>query len=107
MVSKGAKQVALLVLAVAIVFRLYVEYTYRTFRIDYSGAKGKVFVVTGGNSGIGFETALQLTEAGGDVVIGCRDEVKCSNAVDSIRKIAGFFDHFIPYRCLIVLHLIT
>ena len=85
---------ALVVLAVAIIFRIYVEYTYRHFHIDYSSAKGKVFVITGGNSGIGLETALRLTQAGGDVVIGCRNEVKCAEAVNSIKNIAGFFINF-------------
>lgn len=90
MVSKGAKRLAIVFLAIAVLFRVYVEYTYRNFQIDYSSAKGRVFVITGGNSGIGLETALRLTEAGGKVVIGCRDEVKCANAVDSIKNSTGF-----------------
>ena len=90
MVSQGAKRLAIVFLAIAVLFRVYVEYTYRNFQIDCSSAKGRVFVITGGNSGIGLETALRLTEAGGNVVIGCRDEVKCANAVDNIKNSTGF-----------------
>ena len=104
MVSQSAKQLALAVLAVAIMFRLYVEYTYRNFHIDYSGAKGKVFVITGGNSGIGLETALRLTEAGGEVVIGCRDEVKCAIAVDSIKNATGSFISYKLQLIILIIH---
>lgn len=103
--SQNAKQlVALAVLTAAIVFRLYVEYTFRNFHIDYSGAKGKVFVVTGGNSGIGLETALRLTEAGGDVVIGCRDEAKCAIAIDSIMNATGSFTSNILQFIILIIH---
>ncbi|MFT6273664.1 MAG: NADP-dependent 3-hydroxy acid dehydrogenase YdfG, partial [Dinoroseobacter sp.] len=34
--------------------------------------KGKLYVITGGNSGIGFEAAKHLGKAGGDVVLACR-----------------------------------
>lgn len=101
---------ALAVLVAAVIFRLYVEYTYRNFHIDYSSAKGNVFVITGGNSGIGFETALRLTEKGGDVVIGCRDQVKCANAVDNIKnaviKSTGPFSHFASHHYRCVTHLL-
>jgi NAD(P)-dependent dehydrogenase (short-subunit alcohol dehydrogenase family) len=43
-------------------------------------------LVTGANSGLGFETALALASAGGHVVLACRDEVKGADAVARIRR---------------------
>lgn len=46
---------------------------------------GHVAVVTGGNSGIGFESARALTMYGCHVVIGCRDAAKGQAAIKKIR----------------------
>ncbi|CAG2115162.1 unnamed protein product [Medioppia subpectinata] len=45
---------------------------------------GQVVVVTGGNAGIGKETAYQLTLRGAKVYIGCRDQKKGKAAVENI-----------------------
>lgn len=47
--------------------------------------KGKNCIVTGGNSGIGFETALALANLNANVLILCRSEEKAEKAVKSIR----------------------
>ncbi|XP_047032908.1 retinol dehydrogenase 14-like [Helicoverpa zea] len=47
---------------------------------------GKVVIVTGGNSGIGYQTALELARRGAKVILGCRDEERGQNAVQSIIK---------------------
>lgn len=47
--------------------------------------KGKNCVVTGGNSGIGFETALALASLDAHLILLCRDEEKAKMAVKSIR----------------------
>ncbi|NJN27642.1 MAG: SDR family oxidoreductase [Cyclobacteriaceae bacterium] len=47
--------------------------------------KGKNCIVTGGNSGIGFETALALAKLGANVVILSRNQDKAEAAVKSIK----------------------
>jgi retinol dehydrogenase-12 len=47
--------------------------------------KGKNCIVTGGNSGIGFETALALANSGANVVIISRNQEKAEAAVKSIK----------------------
>ncbi|GLD92509.1 hypothetical protein PINS_up001068 [Pythium insidiosum] len=46
----------------------------------------KLAVVTGANSGIGFETALELARHGAHVVLACRNEARGREAVDKIRQ---------------------
>ena len=46
-------------------------------------------VITGGNSGIGLETAVALAASGADVVLGCRSDEKAAAAVDDIRRRSG------------------
>jgi len=50
---------------------------------------GRRFVVTGGNSGIGFETAAALGERGARVVLLCRDEARGERAIDALSRRAG------------------
>lgn len=45
---------------------------------------GKIYLVTGGNSGIGLEASRMLAEAGADVVIACRNPDKAKRAVAEI-----------------------
>ena len=45
---------------------------------------GKVYVITGGNSGIGLEAAKMLGAAGADVVIACRNPDKATGALQEI-----------------------
>ena len=48
---------------------------------------GRVIIVTGANSGIGFEVAKYLAEGGNDVILACRDSVKGDEAVARIKQI--------------------
>ena len=45
---------------------------------------GKTIVITGGNSGIGYETAKVLACHGGDIVIACRNLQRAQRAIESI-----------------------
>jgi len=51
--------------------------------------QGKVFVVTGANSGIGFVAAMDFAQRGATVVMMCRSEEKGKQAVDTIRQQSG------------------
>jgi len=47
---------------------------------------GKVVVVTGATSGLGYESARILCEAGNDVILACRDEEKAKRAIAKIKQ---------------------
>lgn len=56
---------------------------------------GKVVIVTGGNAGIGFETAKDMAERGAKVILACRNEQRGIEARDCIVKHTGNEDvHF-------------
>src|SRR5258708_7235614 len=51
---------------------------------------GKIAIVTGGNSGIGFETVRTLAEAGAHVIVGARDAAKAQHLLTELHN-ASFF----------------
>lgn len=53
---------------------------------DVPDLDGRTVVVTGGNSGIGFETAMVLARKRASVVLACRDEEKGAAAANRLRK---------------------
>ena len=53
---------------------------------DIPSQIGRVAVVTGGNSGIGWNTALELARAGAEVILAARDERKGQDAVLRIQR---------------------
>ncbi|KAI1088004.1 NAD(P)-binding protein [Rostrohypoxylon terebratum] len=53
---------------------------------DVSDQTGKVFIVTGGASGVGFEVSRILYEKNATVYIAARAEPKATNAINSIKK---------------------
>jgi retinol dehydrogenase-12 len=57
---------------------------------------GQVAIITGGNSGIGRETALGLAKQNCTVLITGRDNAKCEEAVKYIRENSGNSD--VEYR---------
>ena len=53
---------------------------------DIPDLTGKTIIVTGGNSGIGYEAALQLAGKRANVVLACRDPGRAGDAVERIRS---------------------
>lgn len=51
--------------------------------------EGKTVIVTGGNKGIGFETALELAKKKARVILTCRNTELGENAAENIRKSIG------------------
>ena len=50
---------------------------------------GKTVIITGGNTGIGKEVALDLAKRGGRVIIACRDTTKGAAAQKEIVEVSG------------------
>ncbi|HAG94556.1 MAG TPA: SDR family oxidoreductase, partial [Gammaproteobacteria bacterium] len=48
--------------------------------------QGKVAIVTGANTGIGRETALELARQGAQVFLACRSQAKTQPVVDEINR---------------------
>lgn len=47
---------------------------------------GKIFIVTGANTGLGFETTKALVSRGATVIMACRNEDKANEAIVKIRR---------------------
>jgi NAD(P)-dependent dehydrogenase (short-subunit alcohol dehydrogenase family) len=52
---------------------------------DIPGLNGKVFIITGANSGIGYESSLALAEKGATVLMACRNSEKAQRAMERIK----------------------
>lgn len=50
---------------------------------------GKTAIVTGSNTGIGYETALDLYQKGAKVYLACRNEEKALNALERMKAQGG------------------
>lgn len=59
------------------------------FADDIPDLSGKVFIVTGGNSGIGKETCKQLLLKNAKVYLAARSESRAQAALDELRKETG------------------
>ena len=61
-------------------FRRNSEQEWLSSSAVYSDIKGADCIVTGSNTGIGFETALEQAMRGGSVVLACRSQQKGEEA---------------------------
>jgi NAD(P)-dependent dehydrogenase (short-subunit alcohol dehydrogenase family) len=59
---------------------------------DVQDQTGRTFVVTGANTGLGFETARVLSAKGARVLIACRSQQKAEDAIARIEKLNGPVD---------------
>ncbi len=51
--------------------------------------ESKIVVITGANTGIGYETALDLAQRGAKIIMGCRDIAKAKDKASLIEKATG------------------
>lgn len=59
---------------------------------------GKCFIVTGANTGIGFEVARVLAARGARVIMACRSKDKATQAIAQIQQLSPTADlSFLPY----------
>ena len=56
---------------------------------DIPDLSGKVIVVTGGNTGIGYETAKALLAKNAKVYLACRSEAKAQAAIAKLKEETG------------------
>jgi len=64
---------------------------------DVPDLSGKVIIVTGGNTGIGKETARVVLAHNAKVYLACRSEEKANSAIVDLKKATGKEDvHFLP-----------
>ncbi|HEX5403913.1 MAG TPA: SDR family NAD(P)-dependent oxidoreductase [Pseudonocardiaceae bacterium] len=59
--------------------------TQRWTTTDMPDQRGRTTVITGANSGIGYQTALAFAQHKATVVLACRNEAKATDAADRIR----------------------
>lgn len=78
-----------IVVVLAVGLRLAILREEGVWSLPEGAVAGKQVIVTGANTGLGYETALELSLAGANVVMGCRSMDKCEKAAAKIRAKGG------------------
>lgn len=63
---------------------------------DIPDLSGKVVIVTGGNTGVGFETAKAILPRNAKVYLACRNETKTNVAIEKLREATGKDAIYLP-----------
>lgn len=71
-------------------FMLEPEWGFTFEELYASDLTGQKALVTGANSGVGFETSLALARLGAHVTLACRNPTKCSAAAETIQSDDAF-----------------
>ncbi|KXN68849.1 hypothetical protein CONCODRAFT_8813 [Conidiobolus coronatus NRRL 28638] len=75
-----------------------IKKAFMKFNVKPKDLSGKVVLLTGGNEGIGYHTAIQLAKMNAEVIIASRNKEKSIKAVENIKNISG--NDKIGYRLL-------
>jgi NAD(P)-dependent dehydrogenase (short-subunit alcohol dehydrogenase family) len=62
---------------------------HRAETIHMQDMKGKLILITGANSGIGYHTTLALAKLNATIVMACRDQDKAKKALEEIKTATG------------------
>lgn len=85
--SKWLFLFAFLLVLLPLAYRTYMLRGFIAFsEDDIPDLNGKVAIVTGANTGLGFETARAFAEHGATVLLGCRDQSRCIDAANRINE---------------------
>jgi retinol dehydrogenase-12 len=76
------------ILSLVLSNRMYQKYVSGPMFIQQD-LTGKVFIITGSNTGIGYDTALEIARMNGTLILACRTPEKANAARDSIIKTIG------------------
>jgi retinol dehydrogenase-12 len=78
--------VTLVGLGPAFVHGMHWSYTFDELYNTCSQISGQNALITGSNSGVGYETAKVLAKCGVNVIMACRNAKKCSDAANKIKE---------------------